>query len=78
MKLIWEHAETSGNSRWKGMTWAMVPSHMSGLCACTYHLFYNSPVLLWLAALQVALTVIGNCHSMGDRCCVLYLFHRVC
>lgn len=21
MKLIWEHAETSGNPRWKGMTW---------------------------------------------------------
>eukprot|EP00600_Ochromonadales_sp_CCMP1393_P007030 CAMPEP_0174961070 /NCGR_PEP_ID=MMETSP0004_2-20121128/4041_1 /TAXON_ID=420556 /ORGANISM="Ochromonas sp., Strain CCMP1393" /LENGTH=361 /DNA_ID=CAMNT_0016209485 /DNA_START=54 /DNA_END=1139 /DNA_ORIENTATION=- len=60
MKLIWEHAETSGNHRWKGMTWGMIPSHASGLCACTYHLFYNSPALLTLVTLQAALTVLGN------------------
>lgn len=29
MKLIWEHADTSGNPRWKGMTLAMIPSHVS-------------------------------------------------
>ena len=29
MKLIWEHAETSSNPRWKGMTLAMIPSHVS-------------------------------------------------
>ena len=60
MKLIWEHADTSLNPRWRGMTWAMIPSHMSGLCACTYHLFYNSPQLLWLVSLQASLTVIGE------------------
>lgn len=62
MKFIWDYAspELADNPRWRGMTWAMVPSHMSGLCACTYHLFYNSPSLLWLVLLQAALTVIGN------------------
>jgi hypothetical protein len=29
MKLVWEHAETSGNPRWKGMTLGMIPSHVS-------------------------------------------------
>lgn len=60
MKLIFEHAETSGNPRWRGMTWAMVPSHTSGLCACTFHLFYNSPALNWLVVLQSFLTLFGN------------------
>ena len=60
MKLIFEHAVTSGNPRWRGMTWAMVPSHTSGLCACTYHLFYNSPSLNWLVVLQSFLTLFGN------------------
>jgi len=60
MKLIWEHAETSGNPRWKGLTWAMIPSHTSGICACTYHFFYNSPTVNWIVALQALLTVVGN------------------
>jgi hypothetical protein len=60
MKLIWDHAETSGNPRWKGMAIGMIPSHTSGLCACTFHLFYNSPILLWLVSLQALTTVIGN------------------
>ena len=32
----------------------------SGLCACTFHFFYNSPLLLWLVSLQALTTVIGN------------------
>lgn len=82
MKLIWEHSETSLNPRWKGMTLAMIPSHVSarsiystpltlvvhilslektsGICACTYHLFFNSPVLNWIVALQAGLTFFGN------------------
>eukprot|EP01038_Epipyxis_sp_PR26KG_P011458 gene11458-15350_t len=60
MKLIWEHSIVSNNPRWKNMTLAMIPSHASGLCACTYHLFYNSPVLIWIVALQALLTVVGN------------------
>lgn len=60
MKLAWEHAEFSGNPKWRNLTWAMIPSHTSGLCACTYHFFYNSPLLSWIVSLQAGLTVAGN------------------
>lgn len=60
MKMVRAHAEVSGNPRWKGMALAMVPSQASGLCACTYHLFYNSVYLGNLVTLQAALTVLGN------------------
>lgn len=60
MKLIWEHATTSGNPRWKGMTLAMIISHVSGLCACTFHFFYNNPSLNWIVILQALTTVLGN------------------
>lgn len=60
MELIWQHAETSGNPRWKGLTWAMIPSHTSGICACTYHFFFNAPILSWIVSLQAGLTVLGN------------------
>lgn len=39
----------------------MAPSHASGLCACTYHLFYNAPALNGLVLLQSFLTLFGNC-----------------
>jgi hypothetical protein len=32
----------SGNPRWKGMAWGMLPCLGSAMCACTWHLFYNS------------------------------------
>lgn len=32
----------------------------SGICACTYHLFYNAPSLNLLVTLQAALTCFGN------------------
>lgn len=60
MRLVWEQATVSGNPRWKGLTLAMLPSQASGLCACTYHFFFNSPEVIWLVALQAALTVAGN------------------
>jgi hypothetical protein len=60
MKLAWEHAEFSGNPKWRNLTWAMIPSHTSGICACTYHLFYNSAILSWIVSLQAGLTVAGN------------------
>lgn len=60
MNYIWNYAEVSNNPRWKGMSWAMVPSHASGLTACTYHFFYNSSDIIWMVALQAALTVLGN------------------
>ena len=60
MQLIWDHSLVSGNPRWKGLTIGMIPSHTSGLCACTYHLFYNSSELNWLVTLQALLTLLGN------------------
>eukprot|EP01039_Chlorochromonas_danica_P008571 gene8571-9444_t len=60
MKFVWEYADVSGNPRWKGLSWAMLPSHTSGLCACTFHLFFNSPSLLWLVTLQASLTIFSN------------------
>eukprot|EP00746_Dinoflagellata_sp_MGD_P166694 gnl/MRDRNA2_/MRDRNA2_96766_c0_seq1.p1 gnl/MRDRNA2_/MRDRNA2_96766_c0~~gnl/MRDRNA2_/MRDRNA2_96766_c0_seq1.p1 ORF type:complete len:759 (+),score=145.04 gnl/MRDRNA2_/MRDRNA2_96766_c0_seq1:48-2324(+) len=56
--LVWRIALASGNPAWKGMTWAMIPSHSSGITACTYHVFYNQ--IPDLVLLQSALTFIGN------------------
>jgi len=60
MKLVWEHASISGNPRWRGLALGMIPSHTSGLCAVTYHFFYNSPELSPIVALQALLTCVGN------------------
>ncbi|GFR39947.1 hypothetical protein Agub_g24 [Astrephomene gubernaculifera] len=61
MGLMWRFAEVSGNPRWKGMTWGMLPCLGSAMAACTWHFFYNSPDLEFLVVLQSALTVVGNC-----------------
>ncbi len=61
MGLVWTYADLTGNKRWRGLTWGMLPLHTSGLCACTYHMFYNAPSLNILVALQAALTFFGNC-----------------
>lgn len=60
MGLVWRYAEVSGNPRWKGLTWGMLPFHSSGLCACTYHVFYNTAPVGGLVALQSLLTVVGD------------------
>uniref|UniRef100_A0A7S0WYT1 Ycf49-like protein n=1 Tax=Chlamydomonas leiostraca TaxID=1034604 RepID=A0A7S0WYT1_9CHLO len=61
MGLFWKYAEVSGNPRWKGLTWGMLPALGSAMSACTWHFFYNSPDLEFLVALQAFLTVVGNC-----------------
>ena len=60
MGCVWRYAAVTGNERWKGLTWGMLPLHTSGICACTYHVFYNAPSLAFLVPLQAALTCIGN------------------
>jgi hypothetical protein len=75
MQLIWQHADVSGNPRWKGLTWAMMPAHASGLCACVYHTFYNSPAVIQLVALQAALTVVGNT-AMAYTALRIWLFAK--
>lgn len=60
MGLVWQYADVCGNPKWKGLTWGMLPLHTSGICACTYHFFYNSPSMEWMVALQAGLTTFGN------------------
>ncbi|CAM9823997.1 unnamed protein product, partial [Laminaria digitata] len=60
MTYVWRFADVSGLKEWKGLTWGMLPLHTSGLIACTYHIFYNSPELISLVAMQAGLTCFGN------------------
>lgn len=60
MNLVWNFAETTRNPTWKGLTWGMLPLHASGLCACTYHFFYNPSSLQFLVSTQAGLTLLGN------------------
>lgn len=58
MGFAWRWADVTGNARWKGLTWGLLPLHSSGITACVYHLFYNSiPVLV---PFQAFLTCVGN------------------
>jgi hypothetical protein len=60
MGLVWKYAEATDNQKWKGLTWGMLPLHASGIAACTYHFWYNSPDLSFLVAMQAGLTCLGN------------------
>ncbi|KAK9807762.1 hypothetical protein WJX72_008503 [[Myrmecia] bisecta] len=60
MGLMWRYAEVTGNPRWKGMTWGMMPLLGGAMSACTYHFFYNATELDFLVAVQAGLTWIGN------------------
>lgn len=51
---------STGNQKWKGMTWGMMPLLAGALAACTYHFFYNAPEVEFMVVIQAALTVIGN------------------
>lgn len=63
MALTWQYAEAVRQPQWKGLAWGMLPLHGSGLCAITFHLWYNSPELDWLISLQAFLTLMGNTTS---------------
>lgn len=60
MYLMWKYGQVSGNPRWKGMAWGMLPCLGSAMCACTWHFYYNSTDVQFLVALQAFLTVVGN------------------
>ena len=64
MNLVWKFAQTSGQPAWRGLTWGMLPLHASGICACTYHWFYNAPELQFLVSSQAGLTLLGNLTCM--------------
>lgn len=60
MNLVWNFSENTGNEKWKGLTWGMLPLHASGIAACTYHIFYNPSSLQFLVTSQAGLTLLGN------------------
>ncbi|MEM8602574.1 MAG: DUF2499 domain-containing protein [Cyanobacteria bacterium P01_H01_bin.121] len=63
--LIWRYAAYSGFPAWRALAWAMLPSLVSAMCACTWHFFDNPAALDWLVTLQATMTVIGNCTLCG-------------
>lgn len=56
-----DYAKATGNPKWQGFAFGMLPSHASGICACVYHLFYNQKDMAWLVTTQAGLTFLGNC-----------------
>jgi Protein of unknown function (DUF2499) len=60
MSLIWQYSKVTSNPTWKGLTWGMLPLHASGICACTYHFFYNPSMLQFLVSMQAGFTLLGN------------------
>jgi polyferredoxin len=45
---------------WNWLALAMLPALVSAMCACTWHLYDNSPNLYGLVVLQAGLTAVGN------------------
>jgi hypothetical protein len=64
MDLVWKFSEITKNDKWKGLTWGMLPLHASGICACTYHFFYNPSALQFLVSMQAGFTLLGNITCM--------------
>lgn len=60
MDAVWKFSKATGNEKWKGLTWGMLPLNVSGLCACTYHFFYNPASLQFLVSMQAGTTLLGN------------------
>ncbi|CAE7749406.1 unnamed protein product [Symbiodinium sp. CCMP2456] len=58
MSLAWRYADAVGNPKWKGLTWGMLPSSISSVCALTFHIFYNQ--IPWILTGQALFTFIGN------------------
>ncbi|NJN76193.1 MAG: DUF2499 domain-containing protein, partial [Synechococcaceae cyanobacterium RL_1_2] len=59
--LIFNYGELTQNKYWQWLSWAMLPSLISAMCACTWHFFDNPPELEWLVFIQALTTVLGNC-----------------
>jgi Protein of unknown function (DUF2499) len=58
--LIWTYGNLTKNHSWYALSFGMLPSLISAMCACTWHYFDNSPSLEWVVTLQAAMTVVGN------------------
>jgi hypothetical protein len=62
---VWLYAELSQRLAWRALSFGMLPSLVSAMCACTWHFFDNAPDLNWLVTLQAAMTVVGNTTACG-------------
>ena len=58
--MVNRYGEYTGNPKWRLLAFAMLPLHASGVAACTYHFFFNSPDVSFLVALQAGLALIGH------------------
>mmetsp|Transcript_25938 Transcript_25938/g.45729 ORF Transcript_25938/g.45729 Transcript_25938/m.45729 type:complete len:283 (+) Transcript_25938:1-849(+) len=58
MSLAWRYADAVKNPKWKGLTWGMLPSSISSICALTFHIFYNQ--IPWILTGQALFTFVGN------------------
>jgi Protein of unknown function (DUF2499) len=70
--LIWVYSEVTENPAWRSLSFAMLPSLVSAMCACTWHFFDNAPSLEWLVIVQGATTLIGN----GTLCLAAWWIYR--
>jgi len=57
---IWVFAGVTGHTAWRALSFGMLPSLISAMCACTWHFFDNAESLAWLVTLQAGMTVVGN------------------
>jgi hypothetical protein len=64
--LIWTYANLTAKHYWKILSWGMIPSLVSAMCACTWHFFDNLQSLEWLVFLQASMTVVGNCALLAS------------
>lgn len=53
-------ALSRGEQAWRWLAWAMLPALVSAMCACTWHLYDNTPALRGLVVVQAGLTAGGN------------------
>lgn len=60
---------------WNALALAMLPALVSAMCACTWHLYDNSPSLGGLVVLQAGLTAVGNL-ALALACLLLLLRQR--
>lgn len=58
--LVWGYGEVTGDRSWRALSYGMLPSLVSAMCACTWHYFDNAKSLEWLVTVQAAMTVVGN------------------
>ena len=63
--LVWKYGEVTQNNYWRALSWGMLPSLISAMCACTWHFFDNPSSLDWLVTVQAATTVLGNITLCG-------------